>query len=244
MTAYDWIDQSLKTLHKAHWHRQVEPLSGMAGPVMTWRHTPVVNFASNDYLGLAGDPRLAAAAIAAIHTYGTGSTGSRLLSGERELHRQLEQAIATWKGTEDAIVFSSGYLANLGTISALLGPRDLILTDQYNHSSLLSGAQLSGATVQTYRHSDPQDLQRQLAAQRSPYRRCLIMTDSVFSMDGDLCPLPAILDLAAAWDCMVLVDEAHGTGVFGQSGAGVVEHLGCRQRPWVVASGPSSTWER
>jgi len=233
MTAYDWIDQSLKTLHKAHWHRQVEPLSGMAGPVMTWRHTPVVNFASNDYLGLAGDPRLAAAAIAAIHTYGTGSTGSRLLSGERELHRQLEQAIATWKGTEDAIVFSSGYLANLGTISALLGPRNLILTDQYNHSSLLSGAQLSGATVQTYRHSDPQDLQRQLAAQRSPYRRCLIMTDSVLSMDGDLCPLPAILDLAAAWDCMVLVDEAHGTGVFGQSGAGVVEHLGCRQRPLI-----------
>jgi len=232
-TAYDWIDQSLKTLHKADWERTVETLSGRAGPVMTWQGKPVVNFASNDYLGLAGVSRLAAAAIAAIHNYGTGSTGSRLLSGHRDLHRQLEQAIATWKDTEDAIVFSSGYLANIGTISALVGPRDLILTDQYNHSSLISGAQLSGATVLTYQHCDQQALQRQLAAQRSHYRRGLIITDSVFSMDGDLCPLPAILDLAAAWDCMVLVDEAHGTGVFGPTGSGVVAHCGCRHRPLI-----------
>ena len=125
-TAYDWLHQSLNTIHKAHWHRSVRSLDGMAGPVMTCEGRAVVNFASNDYLGLAGDPRLAEAAIAAIQTYGTGSTGSRLLSGHRDLHRQLEQAIADWKGTEDAIVFSSGYLANIGTLSALLGRRDLI----------------------------------------------------------------------------------------------------------------------
>lgn len=228
--AYDWIPKALKTIHRAHWHRSVAPLSGKAGPIMEWNGQPLLNFASNDYLGLAGDPRLAAAAIAAIETYGTGSTGSRLLSGHRDLHTQLEQAIARWKGTEDAIVFSSGYLANIGTISALVGSRDLILSDQYNHSSLLSGAKLSGATLQSYRHNDLTDLASQLEDARSRHRRCLIITDSVFSMDGDLCPLPEILNLADAHDCMVLVDEAHGTGVMGATGAGVVEQLGCRGR--------------
>ncbi len=229
-TAYDWIHQSLNTIHKAHWYRAVESLDGKAGPVMTCQGQPVVNFASNDYLGLAGDSRLAAAAIAAIQTYGTGSTGSRLLSGHRDLHRQLESAISNWKGTEDAIVFSSGYLANIGTLSALVGSRDLILADQYNHSSLISGAKLSSAKVQTYQHCSIQDLQQQLAAARSHARRCLIGTDSVFSIDGDLCPLPEILDLADTYDCMVMVDEAHGTGVLGATGSGVVEALGCRHR--------------
>ncbi|MEM1280711.1 MAG: 8-amino-7-oxononanoate synthase [Cyanobacteria bacterium P01_H01_bin.152] len=231
--AYDWLYQSLKTIHKAQWYRAVEPLDGKAGPVMTCQDRPVVNFASNDYLGLAGDSRLAAAAIAAIQAHGTGSTGSRLLSGHRDLHRQLELAIAHWKGTEDAIVFSSGYLANIGTLSALVGSRDLILADQYNHSSLISGAKLSGAQSQTYQHCNIQDLQQQLAAERSQARRCLIVTDSVFSMDGDLCPLPEILDLADHYDCMVMVDEAHGTGVLGATGSGAVEALDCRHRPLI-----------
>ncbi|MGD1861393.1 MAG: 8-amino-7-oxononanoate synthase [Leptolyngbyaceae cyanobacterium] len=233
MTAYDWLEPALTTIHKADWHRTVQPLGGQAGPVMTWQGKPIVNFASNDYLGLAGDSRLAAAAIAAIRAYGTGSTGSRLLSGHRDLHQQLEQAIARWKGTEDAIVFSSGYLANTGTISALVNHRDLILADQYNHSSLISGAQLSGATVQTYQHCDVLDLQQKLQTLRSRYRRCLIVTDSVFSMDGDLCPLSNLLDLADEFDCMVLVDEAHGTGVLGQTGSGLVERAGCRGRPLI-----------
>ncbi|HEY9887878.1 MAG TPA: 8-amino-7-oxononanoate synthase, partial [Candidatus Obscuribacterales bacterium] len=230
---YDWIDHALTTLHRAHRHRTVQCLEGKAGPVMQLKGRSVINFASNDYLGLAGDDRLAAAAIAAIETYGTGSTGSRLLSGQRDLHRQLEQAIAAWKGTEDAIVFSSGYLANMGTISALVGQRDLILSDQYNHSSLLSGARLSGATLQTYPHNDLVNLRQQLQATRSHHRRALIVTDSVFSMDGDCCPLPDLLRLAAEFDCMVLVDEAHGTGVFGPSGSGVVEAMGCPRQPIV-----------
>jgi 8-amino-7-oxononanoate synthase len=171
--------------------------------------------------------RLIQAAIAATKEFGTGSTGSRLLSGHRELHRELECAIASLKQTEDALVFSSGYLANLGTLAALVGKRDLILSDQYNHSSLKNGAILSGAVVVDYAHSDIEDLKSQLAQHRQHYRRCLIVTDSVFSMDGDLCPLPEILAIAEEFSCMVLVDEAHATGVLGATGAGCVEHFGC-----------------
>ncbi|MGL5926659.1 aminotransferase class I/II-fold pyridoxal phosphate-dependent enzyme, partial [Chroococcidiopsis sp.] len=164
-------------------------------------------------------------------TYGTGSTGSRLLSGHRELHRELERAIAILKQTEDALVFSSGYLANLGTIAALVGKRDLILSDQYNHSCLKHGAVLSGATIIEYPHGDILFLKTQLA-QRDRYRRCLIMTDSVFSMDGDLCPLPELIDLAAQFNCMLLIDEAHATGVFG-NGAGCVEHFNLTGSPLI-----------
>ncbi|HIK44229.1 MAG TPA: 8-amino-7-oxononanoate synthase [Leptolyngbyaceae cyanobacterium M65_K2018_010] len=230
---YEWIENSLIALHRAHRYRSVAALEGMAGATIQRQGQRLVNFASNDYLGLASDPRLAEAAIAAIRTYGTGSTGSRLLSGHRELHQQLERAIAALKGSEDALVFSSGYLANLGTIAALVGTPDLILGDQYNHSSLRSGAQVSGAKVLDYRHRDVAHLRDLLETHRDRHRRCLITTDSVFSMDGDLCPLTAILNLADTYEAMVLVDEAHGTGVFGERGSGVVEHLGCSGRPLV-----------
>jgi 8-amino-7-oxononanoate synthase len=193
----------------------------------------VINFASNDYLGLASDPRLIAAATAAIQEFGTGSTGSRLLSGHRELHRELERAIASLKQTEDALVFSSGYLANLGAITALVGKRDLILADQYNHSSLKNGAILSGAAIFEYPHCDVEAVKTELERSRQDYRRCLITTDSVFSMDGDLCPLPALVDLAAEFSCMLLVDEAHGTGVLGKTGAGCVEYCGCTAKQLV-----------
>lgn len=231
---YHWIPHSLAALHRAHRYRTVQPVQGKAGAVMVRDGQSVINFASNDYLGLAGDPRLAAAAIEAIETYGTGSTGSRMLSGHRDLHRELELALADLKQAEDALVFSSGYLANLSTMAALVGPADLILSDAYNHSSLRTGAKASGATTYDYRHGDVEHLEECLAAHRAQHRRCLITTDSVFSMDGDLCPLPQILDLADTYEAMVLVDEAHGTGVLGQRGAGAVEHLGCLGRPMVT----------
>ncbi|MBD2577495.1 8-amino-7-oxononanoate synthase [Oscillatoria sp. FACHB-1406] len=231
--AYDWMARSLDTIRRADWYRSVKPLQGRAGAVVTLEGRKVINFASNDYLGLAGDERLIEAAIAATREYGTGSTGSRLLSGHRELHRQLELAIASLKQTEDALVFSSGYLANLGTIAALVGARDLILGDRYNHSSLKNGAILSGATALEWEHNDLDDLRAKLHRHRPHYRRCLITTDTVFSMDGDLCPLPQLLDLAEEFDCMVLADEAHATGVLGETGAGCVEHSHCSGRSLV-----------
>ncbi|HAX76412.1 MAG TPA: 8-amino-7-oxononanoate synthase [Cyanobacteria bacterium UBA11372] len=227
---YAWIERSLATIHQADWYRFVQTISSPPGAVVCLNGQEVINFASNDYLGLAGDERLIQAAIAATSKFGTGSTGSRLLSGHREIHAELERAIASLKQTEDALAFSSGYLANLGAIAALVGKRDLILSDRYNHSSLKNGAILSGATVVEYAHGDLQDLNEKLEKQRQLYRRCLIVTDSVFSMDGDLCPLPALLDLAEQFNCMLLVDEAHATGVLGANGAGCVEHFGCTGR--------------
>ncbi|KZL51137.1 8-amino-7-oxononanoate synthase [Nodularia spumigena CENA596] len=222
---YSWIEASLATIHKANWYRSVQTIDGRPGATVLLSGEEVINFASNDYLGLAGDERLIKAAIYATEKMGTGSTGSRLISGHRELHRELEQAMASWKQTEDAIVFSSGYLANLGAIAALVGKRDLILSDQYNHSSLKNGAVLSGAEILEYPHCDMETLKTQLSQQRQNYRRCLIITDSVFSMDGDLCPLPVLLDIAEEFSCMLLIDEAHSTAVLGKTGAGCVEHF-------------------
>jgi len=226
---YSWMEQALETIHRADWYRSVKTINSHPGAIITLEGQQVINFASNDYLGLAGDDRLIQAAIAAAQEYGTGSTGSRLVSGHRELHRELERAIANLKQTEDALVFSSGYLANLGTVSALGGKRDLILADQYNHSSLKNGAILSGATMLEYTHCDMENLRQQLE-QRDRYRRCLILTDSVFSMDGDLCPLPELLHLAEQFESMLLIDEAHATGVLGKTGAGCVDHFGCTGR--------------
>ncbi len=227
---YIWLAKSLATIHRADWYRAVKAIAGLSGTIVELEGKQVINFASNDYLGLAGDERLIAAAVSATQEYGTGSTGSRLLSGHRPLHGQLERAIATLKQTEDALVFSSGYLANLGTIAAVVGQKDLILGDRYNHSSLKKGALLSGATVIAYAHGDIRDLRLKLAEHRANYRRCLITTDSVFSMDGDLCPLPELITLAQEFVCMLLVDEAHATGVMGKTGAGCVEYFNCTGR--------------
>jgi 8-amino-7-oxononanoate synthase len=227
---YAWIGQAMQTIQRANWYRAVKTVEGRSGAVVRLDGRKVLNFASNDYLGLAADERLIQAAIAATQEFGTGSTGSRLITGHRSLHRQLEGAIARLKQTEDTLVFSSGYLANLGAIAALVGQRDLILSDEYNHSSLKNGAVLSKATVLEYAHCDLTDLQTKLTQQRDRFRRCLIITDSVFSMDGDLCPLPQLLNLAEQFSCMVLVDEAHATGVLGETGAGCVEHFGCTGR--------------
>lgn len=227
---YSWIEESLNTIHRADWYRSVQTINSSPGAVVFLSGQKMINFASNDYLGLAADDNLKMSAIEAIRQFGTGSTGSRLLTGDRQLHGELEQAIASTKQTEDAVVFSSGYLANVGTITALVGKRDIIFADEYNHSSLKSGGILSGGTVIEYPHCDMTILEKKLQEERQKYRRCLIVTDSVFSMDGDLCPLPKLLDLAEEFNCMLLIDEAHATGVMGKSGAGCVEHFNCAGR--------------
>ena len=228
-TPYDWLDRSLDSIHRANWYRSTQTISSKAGTIAIVDGREMLMFASNNYLGLAGDRRLIDAAIKATEMYGTGSTGSRLVTGHLALHEELEQAIADLKNTEAALVFSSGYLANLGVISAIMGQRDLILGDEYNHSCFKKGAVMSGATAIDYQHRNLSDLTAKLQKQRSKYRRCLITTDSVFSMDGDLAPLREIMDLANQYDCMVLVDEAHGTGVFGDRGGGLTNALGIHQ---------------
>ncbi|MFN8781979.1 MAG: 8-amino-7-oxononanoate synthase [Pseudanabaena sp.] len=228
-TPYDWLDRSLDSIHKANWYRSTQTVTSKAGMSATIDGREMLMFASNNYLGLAGDSRLIDAAISATEMYGTGSTGSRLVTGHLALHEELETAIADLKNTEAALVFSSGYLANLGTIAAIVGARDLILGDEYNHSCLKKGGLLSGATAIDYQHLNLADLTAKLQEHRAKYRRCLITTDSVFSMDGDLAPLREIMDLAHQYDCMVLVDEAHGTGVFGDHGGGLTQALGIRE---------------
>jgi len=224
---YAWIEKDLDTIHRANWYRSPQSIESCPGPRVKLAGDWLINFASNDYLGLAGDDRLIQAAMAATQEFGTGTTGSRLVGGHRDLHRQLEQSIANLKQTEDALVFSSGYLANLGAIASLVGKRDLILSDKYNHSSLKNGATLSQAQTLEYDRCNVEDVRALLTENRDRYRKCLIVTDSVFSMDGDLCPLPQLLAVAKQFNCMVLVDEAHATGVLGARGAGCVEHFGC-----------------
>lgn len=228
-TPYDWLDRSLDSIHKANWYRSTQTITSKAGTIATIDGHEMLMFASNNYLGLAGDRRLIDAAIRATEMYGTGSTGSRLVTGHLALHEELESAIGDLKNTEAALVFSSGYLANLGTIAAIVGARDLILGDAYNHSCLKKGGLLSGATAIDYQHLNLADLTAKLQEHRAKYRRCLITTDSVFSMDGDLAPLREIIDLAHQYDCMVLVDEAHGTGVFGDRGGGLTQSLGIQE---------------
>ncbi|MGB3404466.1 MAG: 8-amino-7-oxononanoate synthase [Microcoleaceae cyanobacterium] len=231
--AYAWIEKSLSTIRSANWYRSVQSIETLPGSEIVLEGQKMINFASNDYLGLAGDRRLIQAAIEATKAFGTGTTGSRLLTGHRYLHQELESAIAKFKQTEDALVFSSGYLANIGTITALVGQRDLIIADEYNHSSLKNGAKMSGATVINYCHNQVEEIRNILECNDKNYRKKLIVTDSIFSMDGDLCPLPQLLELATEFNCMLLIDEAHATGVLGETGAGCVEHFNCTGKPLI-----------
>jgi 8-amino-7-oxononanoate synthase len=230
---YDWIDRSLETIERANWYRSTQVITSLAGTEVVIDGRSLINFGSNDYLGLAGDERVIRAAMVATQAFGTGATGSRLMSGHKQIHQDLELAIASLKGTEAALVFSSGYLANLGTIAALVGKKDLILSDRLNHASLKNGALLSGATTIEYRHCNIDDLRQHLQVHRANYRRCLIITDTVFSMDGDICPLPEILNLSIEYHAMLLVDEAHATGIFGATGAGVVEAMNLTGKPLI-----------
>lgn len=189
------------------------------------RESGCLNFCSNDYLGLANDPRLANAARSAASEYGVGAGASRLVTGNHSLYDVLERKIAAAKGCEAAIVFGSGYLANLGTIPALLGEGDLILTDALSHACMMSGAKLSGAKVVVFRHNDIGDLRALLAVHRAAARHCLVLTEGVFSMDGDLAPLPEVVAAARDHGAWVMTDDAHGLGVVG-GGLGSAAHWG------------------
>lgn len=184
-----------------------------------------INFCSNDYLGLSQDSRLKAAAVAAVERFGAGAGASRLVTGNHPLYAELERKIAALKGCEAALVFGSGYLANLGAIPALVGVGDLIVADELSHACMVSGARLSGARVEMFRHNDIEHLGEVLRAARGTARHCLVLTEGVFSMDGDLAPLPDIVAAACDHDAWTMTDDAHGLGVVGE-GCGSAAHWG------------------
>lgn len=217
---FGWCAAALGALEDAGLRRHPHTL----GPATTLAGRPVIDLCSNDYLGLARHPEVQAAAARGALEWGAGSGASRLVSGSLELHRALERALAAHKGTEDALVFSSGYLANVGTIPALAGRGDAIFSDELNHASMIDGCRLSGAHVEVYRHGDAEDLEQRLAT--TPAAKKLVVTDSIFSMEGDLAPLTAIDAACRRHGAMLLVDEAHATGVLGEGGAGAVAAAG------------------
>ncbi len=220
-----WITDELRELASEGLLRQrrnVQPLPAGWCDVGGRR---VLNFASNDYLDLAGDPRVIAAATQALAESGVGSRASALVCGRGPWHERLERRLAEFEGQPAAILFPTGLAANVGTVAALAGPGDVILCDRLNHASLVDGCRLSRATLRVYRHDDLSVVARELSQAVAAKRRWIV-TDTVFSMDGDLAPLPELCELAQRFDAALIVDEAHGTGVFGDQGRGAAELLG------------------
>lgn len=224
-----WIDDELLALERDCLRRRPLTRGGPQSVRLKFEGRDLINFGSNDYLALAADPRLTQAVVAAVAMEGWGSGASPLITGRAALHRQLEERLAVFEQTEAALLFSSGFAANAGAIAALVGPGDVVYCDRKNHASLFDGCRLSRADIRVYPHCDCPRLV-ELMADSSKYRRRLIVTDSLFSMDGDLAPLAELADVAERFDAMLMADEAHATGVFGTHGRGVAERLGVESR--------------
>ncbi len=221
----DWLQTEYTELKDAGLLRHLRTVMSAPSGTINLDGREVVLLGSNNYLGLSTHPQVIAAAVEAIEEFGTGSSGSRLISGNSELYTTLEANLAKTKGTESALVFSSGYAANTSIIPVFAGENDLILSDELNHASIIDGCRLSRATKKIYRHCDVCHLQN-LLTDSLGFRRRLIITDGVFSMDGDIAPLSDIYKVATDHDAMLLVDDAHGFGVLGKDGAGTVAHFG------------------
>ena len=227
--AQDFIQRELQQIKEAGLHRSLRRVENDQGPTLMLDGRKAINFSSNNYLGIANHPALAAAAKEAIDRYGCGSGASRLISGNMTLHEELEAKLARFKGTETALVFNSGFQANTGILATLAGEGDEILSDELNHASIIDGCRLSRARTVVYAHADLNQLEIALK-QGHGARRKLIVTETIFSMDGDEAPLLGIVELAEKHGATVMVDEAHATGVFGPGGAGVVSKLGLGDR--------------
>lgn len=229
-----WIEKDLAHIRDKNLYRALTELGTGQSPEITIDGKRYILLASNSYLGLSVDPRVVEAAGRALGKYGTGSGGSRLVSGSTDLHRELEERIASFKSADAAILFSSGYLANIGTISTLIGEGDMVYSDELNHASIIDGCRLSRADIRIYRHLDSGHLESLLTSDRARKGKRLIVTDTVFSMDGDLAPLPCLVGLSERFGCMLMVDEAHATGVLGKRGSGATEHFGVEDEVPVV----------
>jgi 8-amino-7-oxononanoate synthase len=205
-------------------------LTSEAGPVVEMEGRETIMLGSNNYLGLTGDPRVKQAARDALETYGTGLTGSRLLNGTTPLHLELERELAEWMGAEDAIVFTTGHQANVGCIGTILAPGDTVICDSGDHASILDGCKLSGAKLRPFRHNQMPKLEKMLERAATDGGGVMVIVDGVFSMEGDLCDLPAIVELCERYGARLMVDEAHAVGVLGARGAGTCELFGLEDR--------------
>ncbi|HEX2991881.1 MAG TPA: glycine C-acetyltransferase [Anaerolineales bacterium] len=226
MSKLDWLNQEIDGLKEQGLYNRIRTIGSAQGAWLTVDGKNVLNFCSNNYLGLANHPKIVEAAKEATRKYGVGPAAVRSIAGTMDLHVQLEQRLAKFKGAEDVITFQSGFTANLGTISALVGKEDVIFSDRLNHASIIDGCRLSGAKIIAYEHNDPSALEDAIKEHASNYRRALIVTDGVFSMDGDIAPLPELYEVAKKYDILFMVDDAHGEGVLGKGGRGIVDHFG------------------
>jgi glycine C-acetyltransferase len=229
-----FLDEELAALRERHLYRPLRVMSSAQGPIVSLDERRVISLSSNDYLGLTHHPRMKRAALEAVERFGAGSGAVRTIAGTMTLHEQLEAELAAFKHTEAVLTFQSGFTANTGVIPTITGETDLIVSDELNHASIIDGMRLSKAPRKIFRHADVDDLRRVLGeattqgrdGQGAPYRLILVVTDGVFSMDGDIAPLPGIVEAAEHYGAAVMVDDAHASGVLGEAGRGSVNHFG------------------
>ena len=226
MSKLDWLTQEIDGLKDQGLYNRIRTIGSAQGARLIVDGKDVLNFCSNNYLGLANHPKMVEAAKQAMAKYGVGPAAVRSIAGTTDLHVQLEKRLARFKGAEDVITFQSGFAANLGTIAALVTKEDVIFSDRLNHASIIDGCRLSGARTVAYEHNDAGALEAAIKENAGTYRRALVVTDGVFSMDGDIAPLPALYEVAKKYDLVFMVDDAHGEGVLGKGGRGIVDHFG------------------
>jgi len=220
------LRKELEDLKRRGLYREMKRIDSMQGPTVTIDGREIILLSSNNYLGLASHPEVIEAQIQASEEFGAGSCASRLLSGNMALHEKLERKIADFKGAESAILFSTGYMANVGAISALAGEGDLVICDKLNHASIIDGVRLSGAELRVYPHKNLERLAHILKTPPSIYRKKIIVTDGIFSMDGDMALLPELVNISQKFDAILMLDDAHATGVLGETGRGSCEYFG------------------
>ncbi|HEU4636284.1 MAG TPA: glycine C-acetyltransferase [Edaphobacter sp.] len=225
-----YLTEQLNDLKQRGTYFKLRVLEDEQGPVCTYDGKRVINLASNNYLGLCNHPKLREAAIDAIRKYGVGSGAVRTIAGTMRIHMELEEKIAAFKGVEACVVFQSGFTANAGTVSSILGKEDFILSDELNHASIIDGARLSRAKIKVFRHKDAAHCEELLKDIENEPGRKLIITDGVFSMDGDIGPVDKLCDLAEKYGALMMVDDAHASGVLGRNGRGSVDHFHCTDR--------------
>jgi len=236
-----FLDDELRALRESGVYRWPRELAGEQAPVCVYDGRRVINLCANNYLGLANDPTLKAAARDAISAYGVGSGAVRTIAGNMAIHDELERRLAVFKRTEGALLYQSGFTANAGTVSAILGKGDVVVSDALNHASIIDGCRLSGADRKIFPHKDVAAARRCLEEARGA-RRVLLITDGVFSMDGDVAPLPELCALAREFGAIMMVDDAHASGVMGAGGRGTVEHFGMHDQVDIQVGTLSKAW--